>query len=223
MAALASCAFLLPRHSLFIVLLASPPSICTFQVPPKSQQSLNPNVHIKLSELSGNGLNLTDLCLTTVPPAAFPWLQVRTDVPTFDLATPESAWANTTQIGCYSLSELVSLMSQIEREEFSEGVAITLYRNLSLHGALAAGWPAGGFDLHSQVYFVGVAANRKAVMDFDLLPNLMSVSDLTPVDNTSSANALASGRPYILFTGLTLVNLPSNLQQPSFALPFING
>ena len=144
-------------------------------------------------------------------------------MPTFDLATPESAWANTTQIGCYSLSELVSLMSQLEREQFSEGVAITLYRNLSLHGALAAGWPAGGFELHSQVYFVGVAANRKAVMDFDLLPNLMSVSDLTPVDNTSSANALASGRPYILFTGLTLVNLPSTPQQPSFALPFING
>ena len=105
-----------------------------------------------LSVLQGNGLNASDLKITNQAPSVFSWLLPSTDVPSINLeAPPDDLYANITQIGCYSLHELIALLSSLEANPLEEPLAIVLYNDTTMRGAREAGWPAGGFQIKNPV------------------------------------------------------------------------
>ena len=67
------------------------------------------------------------------------------------------------------------LLSLLEKNPVNEAVAIWLYRNISLQGALEAGWPEDGYLLQNPVYFSGRADSQRTVLDLDLIPSLVRI------------------------------------------------
>lgn len=121
-----------------------------FQVPHISHQSPSLDI-VKLSVFQGNGLNASNLMITNRSPSAFTWLLPSTDVPSVDLGAPEMVYANITQMGCYNLRELTAVLASLEADPLNEAFAIVLFDDISMHGALEAGWPKEGYLIKNPV------------------------------------------------------------------------
>ena len=179
------------------------------QLPPKSDQSKD-KTKLLLTSLSGFGMTASNLKLTSNIPSAFPLLQPRSDVPTFNIDPSSGIYPNVTQVACYNSEELMSLLSALEASTDGGLVVIWFYVNISLRDAV--GWPVDGYKLHSRVILVGESETDRPYFDMAMVPKFASVSGYP--------NPLV---PLIGILQLVVMNIYGGVMDPSYSIPAIHG